>query len=89
MVILLLVFEDFFETTWNGGLFYSVQALIILLNVMGNLASMAMKICVERDWVSYQNSNYNFFHNYNNSQNEDKVLVYNLFNSTFRRLSRK
>lgn len=51
LVIFLLVFDEFCQSTWDGWFFYAVQAVIILVNMVGSLASMAMKISVERDWV--------------------------------------
>lgn len=51
LVIFLLVFDEFSQSTWDGWFFYAVQAVIILVNIVGSLASMAMKISVERDWV--------------------------------------
>lgn len=47
--VLLLKYEIL--PIWNGGLYVLCQFLIILLGTLSNLASLAEKICIQKDWI--------------------------------------
>jgi len=49
--VLLIAFNDYCRSAWHGTFYYAAQALAILLNIVSNLASTALKISIERDWV--------------------------------------
>ncbi|RNA31413.1 solute carrier family 40 member 1 [Brachionus plicatilis] len=51
LFVLIVVFKNFTENTWNGWFLYFAQASMIILNVISRLASTTAKISIERDWV--------------------------------------
>jgi solute carrier family 40 (iron-regulated transporter), member 1 len=56
IIIIIIIFKDKtdifdIEAYWNGYFLYFIQSIVILLNVISNMASTIMKISIERDWV--------------------------------------
>ncbi|XP_077978181.1 solute carrier family 40 member 1-like [Glandiceps talaboti] len=47
----LLLLESDIDAMWNGGLTYLLQGLVIMFGCIANLASIANKISIQKDWV--------------------------------------
>ncbi|XP_038044954.1 solute carrier family 40 member 1-like [Patiria miniata] len=50
-LLILLHFKTEILPVGNGSLFFFCQVVIIVLGVIANLASVAEKICIQKDWV--------------------------------------
>ena len=46
-----LLLQDDIEPIWDGALIIICQATIIVLGTISSLASLAEKICIQKDWV--------------------------------------
>jgi hypothetical protein len=45
------MFKEALLLVWNGSFIYFLQGIMIFFNIISNLASMATKVSVEKDWV--------------------------------------
>ncbi|XP_022087124.1 solute carrier family 40 member 1-like [Acanthaster planci] len=50
-LLLLLHYKSAILAVGSGALFFFCQVIIIVLGVVANLASVAEKICIQKDWV--------------------------------------
>jgi len=48
---LTLHYESEMKSVWNGNLEYIMYAVIILITITAELASVANKIALEKDWI--------------------------------------
>lgn len=51
IVICIMILKDYLNNLANEWLIFSMQALIIFLNCLSTLASMAVQVSLERDWI--------------------------------------
>lgn len=51
LVVVILLFKASFQSMWSGKFIYFIQGVLIMFNVVSNLASMCCKIALEKDWT--------------------------------------
>ena len=51
LLILLIEYSEEIRETWNGGLQVIFLVAVIVFGVVGELASVASKIAIVKDWI--------------------------------------
>jgi len=51
LLTLLLYYQTQIDELWNGYLRITVLAIIILIDLIGNLGTEANKLALEKDWI--------------------------------------
>lgn len=51
IICLVLFYEDQVVAMWNSGILWAAEAAIVVIAVLAQLASVAYKIAIEKDWI--------------------------------------